>query len=100
MNCFKISNFQVVNAYCALIAKCRNCQLVWHLLIYLLYFSQGRQSVYPVSSHVASTVWKGSGMTGYYKKDCLLEFNYWIVPVNLGAHWGMMVVPLLVSKYY
>ena len=30
-------------------------------------------------------------MLTYFKKDHLFKFNYWLVPVHLGAHWAMMV---------
>ena len=52
---------------------------------------KGKQSVYPINSHVAARVWKGNKMTEYYKKDNWFKFDYWIVPVHLGVHWAMMV---------
>ena len=49
--------------------------------------------MYPINSHVAARIWKGSKMTEYYKKDNLFKFDHWIVPVHLGVHWAMMVGP-------
>jgi hypothetical protein len=55
-------NDEVVNAYCGLIVKCRNRQL-------------GKQSVYPISSNVATTVWKGSGRLGITRKIIYLNLT-------------------------
>ena len=27
----------------------------------------------------------------YFKRDHMFKFDYWLVPVHLGAHWAMMV---------
>ena len=49
--------------------------------------------VYPINSHIAARVWKGSKMMEYYKKNNLFKFDHWIVCVHLGVHWAMMVGP-------